>query len=45
MIEDLDRLPFADSVPMNAYVQTKGGTIEALDEKLMRRLGGYRGKV
>ncbi len=45
VIEDLDGLPFADLVPMSAYVQTKGGTIEALDEKLMRRLGGYRGKV
>lgn len=45
VIEDLDELPSADSVPASAYVQTKSGAIEALNEKLMRRLGGYRGKV
>ncbi len=44
-IDDLDKLPFYDHVPVNGFLQQRDGMIKPLDSKLQREYGRHRGAV
>ena len=45
LIDDLDKLPFYDHVPVNGFLQQRDGLIKPIDSKLQREYGRHRGAV
>ena len=45
LIDDLDKLPFYDHVPVNGFLQRRDGLIKPIDSKLQRQYGRHRGVV
>jgi len=45
LVEDLDKIPLYDHMPVNSFIQDRSGRIIPIDEKVFKKYARYKGTV